>query len=68
MPDEINPKVLILRHQRIYEAHRLAPKSAEQVFAQNAQDVDTSAQNLIGHLNRLQVDRKNNSLSEPMLE
>ena len=35
IPDELNPYSIALKHQRMYEALKMAPKSAEQVYEMN---------------------------------
>ena len=65
IPDDINPRVLILRHQQIYEPQRFAPKSAEHIYEENQTAVDASAQQLMSQLNRLQQDRRFVTDSQP---
>ena len=45
MPDEINPQVLVLRHQQLFSQpiRKTQPKSAEQIFEENQKSVNTSA-------------------------
>ena len=59
MPDELNPRVLILRHQRLNQSRQEAMNaSMEQVFQDQVNSIDRSAANLVESLNRIQEDRR----------